>query len=225
MVSVAFFSALTTACLTGQATTQSPDCERDERLEEASNGLPNTHFVATSCGKNDGTGVVEVRVFRSGKPTQKLSTPYDSPSYTILLDTSIDIDNDGIPDLALATGAGRAGDGMHYWRYNPASYKYISAGEAPFLTRCKKLQSDTFYNLASTSGRLQSVRTKYRFENGRIAPVSAIGFASTTNSNAIRIVKLARDAKGYFSIEQDETRIPADTIDSYMDETCRRPQF
>lgn len=149
------------------------------------------HLDITSCGNINGRGHINTTVYIDGK-IQKLKSDYDSDAYSIDVNSSIDLNNDGIPDLGISNGKGRGGDGMHYWIFNPKEQSYIDAGEAPFLqisTDGKK----TLFTAVTSSGEIQSIRYNYIVSKGTLKIKSAIGFIPTDNNYVISFLKIKSD--------------------------------
>lgn len=166
----------------GVSTTSSASSQCIERttLTAVMDQKIGTKVVARACRIAIGEYRITLRVISRNKLIQTVTAEARGEAYQLSLDTSIDINLDGVPDLAIATGKGRAGDGMHYWvmAANPA--RLIDVGEAPRLTRTTTEQK-LLFALIPSGGEIQSTRVEYKFTNYALVPTRAIQFRPGTD--------------------------------------------
>jgi hypothetical protein len=150
----------------------------DDR-QEVSAILPAMHegsVTAVACANvgEDG-GSVRVDVLADGKLAKTLLTKYAPSAYVLALDTAIRFDNGTSQGLGVATGEGRDGNGMHYWKISSNGSLAVDLGDAPEL-KPDRFMHGAFSALVSTMGAYQSYRYFYRIERDRLRLVRAVGF-------------------------------------------------
>lgn len=190
-------------------------CINQESTEIEPPGLVNIRLVAKSCSVDDKTGHVTIDVMKNGDVSQTLKASFESNAYVLNVDPTFDIDLDGIPDLTVSTGKGRGGDGMHYWRFDKAVFRYVDLGEAPTLSHAKSGEKSTLFTLESSNGEFQSIRYNYKFSKNKLKIISAIGFIRKENSDDYYIVHLV--PKSQFAQWRHDRKI---TVKGLIAEKC-----
>lgn len=130
---------------------------------------------ASSCRTGEGKFDVTLELLVGGVVTQMEHAAAEGTAYEPSIDLSLDIDGDGVPDVGVVNGAGRAGDGMAYWLVKGRSRRLVRAGEAPRLS----LSTDgkrTLYALIPGSGEVQATRVEYRVNDEQLQRVRSLQF-------------------------------------------------
>lgn len=190
-------------------------CASEETARAMPKNIPVT-VMATSCGQQGGRGNIALKVYLKKKLVQTLFATFESPAYVLSLDTEIDLDGDKIFDLAVSTGKGRGGDGMHYWRYDQASNRYMDLGEAPMLTHPIGGAKNELTALVSSSGELQSIRYVYHVVGNKLTQTAALGFIPLENSDEYYVVKFRRDSRGNLIPGGERVKISAEFAEGCM---------
>lgn len=136
--------------------------------------------VAQACRISIGKYRITLRVISRNKLLQTVKVEGEGEAYHLSIDTSVDINLDGVSDLGVATGKGRAGDGMHYWVVAAKPARLLDLGEAPRLTRPTSEQK-LLFALIPSGGEIQSTRVEYEFTNSALVPTRAIQFRPGTD--------------------------------------------
>lgn len=101
------------------------------------------------------------------------------------------IDLNGGPDLAVATGKGRGGDGMHYWKMDKKNFRYIDLGEGPALMHDK---GGNFFTTISSAGKFQFIRYNYDHNASSIRVISGIGLNRYNSSGKYEVTHLNKNS-------------------------------
>lgn len=179
-------SALTTMCQ-GLATVifVLSWCITAARAEGTCNGLVTAQALlasagsvvlhALSCPIGEGGFDVTVELLTGGNVTQREHLTGEGLAYVPSIDPSLDVDGDGVRDVGIANGAGRARDGMIYWLVKGGPLRLVRVGEAPRLS----LSTDGnrfLYALVPGSGEVQATRVEYRVSDGQLRRVRSLQF-------------------------------------------------
>lgn len=130
---------------------------------------------ASSCPIGKDSFDVTVELLTGGNVTQRERLTGEGLAYVLSIDTSLDVDGDGVRDVGIANGGGRAGDGMLYWLVKGDPPRLIRVGEAPRLS----LSTDGhrfLYALVPGSGEVQATRVDYRVSDGQLRRVRSLQF-------------------------------------------------
>lgn len=128
---------------------------------------------ACPAGKDEYDVGVELLV--GGRIVQTETISADGAAYYPAINTAIDLDGDGLDDVGISNGKGRAGDGMSYWLFRSHPYRLISAGEGPTLAWSGYAQH-VLFALVPGSGDVQATRIEYKIDNEHLAMTRAIQF-------------------------------------------------
>jgi hypothetical protein len=198
------------------------ECEDQQVKEFNLRGLSDIKLLIKKCSLNDTSGNVTINVIKNNKTSQVLHSTFDSDSYVLDVNPDFIIDSSGGPDLAVATGKGRAGDGMHYWKIDKKNLQYTDLGEAPTLIHDK---DGNLFSLESSTGEFRSIRYNYNYGSSGMKIVSAIGFSQNGPPEKYEITHLKPNPK---SLEDkweslDKITVPADIAEKCMDGTGACP--
>jgi len=149
------------------------------------------HLEVNSCDINENRGTVETTA-RIGKKTQRFTFHYTASAYSINIDSSIDLDGDGIRDLGISNGEGRSGNGMSYWIFDITSKSYIYAGKSPTLQR-ESIDRRRLFSAESSSGEMQAIRYNYIIKNKKLEMTGAIGFIPNDDIYEVSLMKCSRN--------------------------------
>lgn len=130
---------------------------------------------ASSCPVGESSFHVTVELIAGGNVTQRERLTGEGLAYAPSIDQSVDVDGDGVRDVGVANGAGRAGDGTVYWLVKGDPPRLIRVGEAPRLS----LSTDGnrfLYALVPGSGEVQATRVEYRVSDGQLRRVRSLQF-------------------------------------------------
>ncbi|WP_143746437.1 hypothetical protein [Caballeronia catudaia] len=145
--------------------------------------IANGFAIVTSCATADERGGnIHVDVFVSKSKRASVNAPYADSAYSLSIDNSIDFDGGKSQGLGVSTGAGRDGDGMHYWKISKNGRLIQDLGDAPRL-RNDKFMKGYLSGLVSSGGEYQSFRYFYQVDHGRLVVKRAMGFNSTDSSS------------------------------------------
>lgn len=136
--------------------------------------------VAKACRIDIEKYRITLRVISRNKLLQTATVEARGEAYQLSLDTTVDINLDGVSDLGVTTGKGRAGDGMHYWVVAAKPARLIDTGEAPRLNRTTTGQK-LLFALIPSGGEIQSTRIEYEFTNFALVPTRSIQFRPGTD--------------------------------------------
>jgi hypothetical protein len=151
-------------------------CDSPQELSEILPAIHKGIVTAATCGDGgDDGGSIKVRILADGKLVNTLFTRYESSAYVLTLDTTLRFGESRNQGLGVATGAGRDGNGMHYWRLSKNGHSAVDLGDAPGLTSDQFMRG-TFSTLVSTTGVYQSYRYFYQVKRGRLTLTKAVGF-------------------------------------------------
>jgi hypothetical protein len=175
-----FFCVVILFAFCGQAFASK--CVRNETVSNSSLNVSVHKLVSRICYFNDNTGFVTTEIFlkKNGKK-QIIRNSFEGVAYSVSVDENIDINSDGIPDLAISNGTGRGGDGFNYWWYDSRSMLYKKIGGFGRL-QMDKMQSGLFFYLVSSSDEYYSARYNYVFQNGSLKLKSVYGFKSCSGN-------------------------------------------
>lgn len=148
----------------------------DETLTVSPENMKNVQLIEKLYHSSSKESLVRIDVLINGKKTQSLKTTVMAMGYSLTSEINFDIDLDKTPDLAINTGRGRGGEGVHYWLFQNKKQIYKDLGEFPRLEHDKFLGHNRLYSLVSSSGKFQSIRNEYLFANNSIKTISTIGF-------------------------------------------------
>lgn len=165
-----------------------------------------------SCGNIDGSGHVLTRV-EIGHNVQFLKSEYESSSYSIDVNSSIDLNNDGTPDLGVSDGKGRDSNGMHYWIFDPSTKLYSDLGEAPAIEKSQDGENTPFA-VVSSSGEIQSIRYDFEIIKNKLKVKCAIGFIPIGKDYDIALLKINED--GSYEEEKRIRGVRADQAQACM---------
>lgn len=174
------------------------DCNYRETMDSDLQVGFGLKIVAHACGKSEDHGVISIKVMKNQNVVQVMEADYESSSYALSINTTLDLDLDGVPDLAVATGKGRGGEGMHYWLYDKRQSFFIDLGEAPLLNHLKTGNSKNLFAVISGSGDMQSIRLDYELAQGKISQISALGFVPQEDSSYL-LIHLKPDSNGDYT--------------------------
>jgi hypothetical protein len=166
LVAIFFFGMI--ACA---SPAEDPGCVR----VSAAHPAVQTTVVVTSCELAKDKYEVEVDEYKNGEKLQRMKFTAEGIAYQPAIDLSLDINSDGIPDVGVTTGKGRAGDGMHYWLQLATPPGLVDVGEAPQLSTGTS-GARLLFALVPGGGDIQSTRIDYELRGGLLAPVRAYQF-------------------------------------------------
>lgn len=167
------------------------DCPDQQQISLSLPDMGNVTVRAKACSKSETTGQISIEVSTDREPESTLQTDYESSAYVLALNTSIRFDDGQSQGLGVATGRGRDGTGMHYWKIPQRGKPIVDLGEAPALQRDRFVRG-AFSTLVSSSGKYQSIRYFYEVKNDRLTPTSAVGFRMVNSrAYAARFIHLS----------------------------------
>ena len=159
--------------LSGCAVAQVGLCE-DPKTQRIEWPRPLGLFVEmTACRVGEVQFQVTIRLLSNGHLVEIKRIDAEGNAFVPFADLALDIDDDGVADLGVATGKGRSGDGMHYWLLKDRPLRLIDVGEAPMLSRSSS-KPYTLWALVPGSGEIQATRLDYAFTAGRLIQVRSI---------------------------------------------------
>jgi hypothetical protein len=166
LITISFFGMI--ACA---SPAEDPDCVS----VSATHSTVRATVVVTSCKLAKDEYDVVVDEYKNGETLQQIKFTAEGIAYLPTIDFSLDINADGIPDVGVATGKGRAGDGMHYWLQLATPLRLVDVGEAPQLST-GTTAARILFALVPGGGEIQSTRVDYELRDGLLAPVRAYQF-------------------------------------------------
>jgi hypothetical protein len=150
-------------------------CESPQTASLTLDSTNSVVLLGRSCPSADDKHYVSLELLVEGEVVQKEHMNAEGFAYVISIDHSVDIDNDGIRDIGIANGAGRAGDGMTYWLLKHRPFRLLSAGEASRLSLSTDGKS-VLYSLVTGSGDIQATRLEYQIMEGQLRQNRALQF-------------------------------------------------
>jgi len=182
-------------------------------LKAANNA--NTIINVESCEKKDDTNNEEGQfirvVFLNGDDKYSYNFEYNYDFYVFEYKNDVDLNNDGINDLAISNGLGPKGDGMNYFVYDVGRKKYTPVGDAPALYRSKFDDRD-IVAIQSGSGDALATRYTYGISNGILSIVSAIRFIPVAN-NGYKVEFSEKGKYGVFETVKELEDVQADLVE------------
>jgi len=148
--------------------------------------LLNAKINVHACSGDAGSGELSVKISIDAK-NQEFLFPYDAPAYSLAIDTSMDLNNDGILDLGVSSGGGRGGEGMWYWAFDKSNGVFAYLGEAPALSIDTSKGKRIFATL-SGSGDVQAVRYNYSVKDLKLVISDAAAFVPSDSSYRVVIM-------------------------------------
>lgn len=140
----------------------------------------------------------------NGRVLQVMEADAEGESLAPFADAALDIDEDGIDDLGVATGKGRSGGGMHYWLMRESTLQLIDIGDAPMLSRSLS-KPRTLWALVPGSGEIQATRVDYALIAGVLMQVRAIQLSPLPDGAYLASI-LKRSETGSAVLEKDAVR-------------------
>jgi hypothetical protein len=141
-------------------------------------------------------GVVDsVTVTRDGRAVQSLRAPQNlvPPETGIERISRIDLDFDGHADLALLTELAMASSRSAYWRLDPATGRFTSAGEFETLHPDSATGEHVSFNRGGHAGRLWTA-SRWRWQDGALHEVRRE--EQEWSDDAARYVRIVRERRG-----------------------------
>jgi hypothetical protein len=167
----------------------------DAQIERIALQNPSGAVVqAVACSTSETTGTVAITFSVNGNRVAVVHTTYESNAYVPSIDNSIRFGKKNEQGFGVATGKGRDGSDMHYWKIADNSTQLIDLGETPALTRDRH-SKESYSGLVTSSGEHQSVRYVYEIRNDTLIAVKAVGF-SMPNPNYFTITIMRFDKDG-----------------------------
>jgi len=184
-----FASVLLSFIATAQATPVSSGCVSTESQSTTIKISPflNAEIKVTSCNRDAQSGDVNVNIAMDDKK-QEFVLPYEASAYSLQIDTSMDLNNDGIPDVEVSNGGGRGGEGTWYWAFDKSNGVFAYLGEAPAL-RIDSSNSKKIFATVSGSGDVQAVRYNYVVRDLKLVISDAAAFTPTGNSYRVSVME------------------------------------
>ncbi|WP_233866503.1 hypothetical protein [Paraburkholderia adhaesiva] len=150
-----------------------------------------------TCGKDQDRGIVYLNIVINGAAAKTANFEYASQAYSLSIQT--DISFNGNQGIGVSTGAGRNGDGMHYWMLTKPQGDLIDLGDAPALQQSPFADNSYSALMSSTDPRYQSIRYFYTLKDEKITPTTAVGFNSDGINYVVTIMSV--DADGQFKVK------------------------
>lgn len=184
-----FASILLSLLTPSQATAISGSCISTESQSATIKISAHLHaeISVSSCRRDALSGDVSVNIAIDDKK-QEFVLPYEASAYSLQMDTSMDLNNDGIPDLGLSNGGGRGGEGTWYWAFDKSNGVFAYLGEAPAL-RIDSSNSKKIFATVSGSGDVQAVRYNYVVRDLKLVISDAAAFTPTRNSYRVSVME------------------------------------
>lgn len=161
------------------------ECINEQDADATLPAIHGGHVWTKACSDEDENGgniYVEISINDNKKAQATLR--YDEQGYSLSLDTAISFGRSRMQGVGVATGAGRDGNGMHYWVIDNSA-KITDLGDAPLLKRDRFLEDSYSALVTSTGSPYQSILYFYKIKGGKILPTQAVGFqAGAQGSNA-----------------------------------------
>jgi hypothetical protein len=167
---------------TTDAATSNRLCDQPVTTTAVLNAAGTVAIRSGSCPAGGDKFHVVLELVVDGKVAQTEQLSAEGIAYTVSIDSSLDIDGDGVQDVGVANGAGRGGDGMVYWVLKRDPFRLMRAGEAPRLS----LSTDggrTLYALVPGSGDVQATRSEYQVREGQLRRTRALQFVPIDDAN------------------------------------------
>lgn len=121
---------------------------------------------ASVCAGADDDFALRVRLFEQSRLLQ--TQQFVVPGHSVLaLDAALDINGDGIADVGIANGMGRAGDGMYYFVVDARRKRLLLAGDVPRL-RWSRDDKPVLFALQPGSGAWFASRQEYDWQDSRL---------------------------------------------------------
>ncbi|MCA9233043.1 MAG: hypothetical protein KDA57_20520 [Planctomycetales bacterium] len=177
-----FAMAATLCVLEGCTLASAQSCAEFKREMFALQRPSAAAIEVTNCRRARNEYVVSVRLISDAGSTEAQQISAEGEALVLFVDTSLDINNDGVPDLGIATGKGRSGDGMHYWLLGKNLLSLIDVGEAPMLKR-SLVGRRPLWALVPGSGEVQATRIEYDLSLGALLQTKAIQFIPQLDSS------------------------------------------
>lgn len=171
------------------------DCIKGETLKNQSKNLDVIRFNARVCYLDENAGYVSTEIILRGNKRQVVRNNFQGAGYEFNIDENLDLNGDGIPDLAISNGMGRGGDGFNYWWYDKLSKTYKKLGEFSHL-QTDKTHNGIFFYITSSSDQYYSMRYNYAFQNGNLELRSVYGFKSCNGDVACTELVVVRGTMG-----------------------------
>lgn len=165
------FAALAMGTSIGAAT-----CEDPQSLQASIGAGESLVLRAASCAAGPDRHRVTLELLAGRDLVHRESFYAGGLAFSLAATTSLDIDGDGIPDVGVANGAGRAGDGMMYWLLKRRPYRLLPVGEAPLLALTADGRSVP-YALIPGSDDVIATRMEYAVTQGKLHPTRSLMFA------------------------------------------------
>ncbi|MBN3725211.1 hypothetical protein [Burkholderia sp. Ac-20379] len=156
------------------------------------------HLMSCADGSGDGGKLfLSISMRNQKKINRQLN--YEGSGFVPTIDTEIAFGSRDFQGIGIGTGAGRDGDGMHYFVIK--NDDLIDLGEVPQLQ--KNSFDDGMYSALTTSSgdKYQSVRYFYKVLNGKLSAVKAVGF-DASRGNYVYFINI--DSSGRESVLKEQ---------------------
>jgi hypothetical protein len=172
------------------------DCANGQSVNSNLYLSKDINISARSCGDDEDGGVVYMTITIDGSSKKTADFKYTSQAYVLSLRT--DIYFEGNQGIGVSTGAGRDGDGMHYWMLAEPGYDLVDLGDAPNI-QVDQFSGNSYSALVSSDGsKYQSIRYFYSVVNNKIVPEKAIGF--NFDGGGYNVTLMSVNANGDFDV-------------------------
>jgi len=157
------------------STKASASCKDPQLASIELDSTPSMTLEGVACSLDNDKYLVTLTVLHSGRIVEGKTMGAEGNSYVLSIDNSVDIDGDGILDISVSNGMGRAGDGMTYWLVKSSPPYLTGVGDAPKLAPAGGSQK-TIYALIPGGGDILATRIEYQIMNGRLRQTRALQF-------------------------------------------------
>lgn len=213
------FIALTTLLISSKsiAAAQTNSCSQELNLKIPAHENSGIEIDAKLCSNNSGTGLVTIDTVIGGKKNQRLEIPYSSSISVLNMENKIDLNKDGVYDLALSTGGGKSGEGYFYWIRDNRNH-YHPIGDYPTLFTCKG-ESRILYSITPGSGEKTSTWTYYEETNRNINPILLIetSVSDDGQNELIALIPTMSGATLRLNLAESPTN---SSINDYLESVC-----
>lgn len=153
--------------------------------------------AVTLHGQDSAVDSIVVSV--DGRPVQTLKPGENSLPTEMDVErlSTIDLDFDGYADLAFLAYSAMVNSRSEYWRFDPRTRRFVSAGEWETLTPDFAAREHATFNRGGHGGRLWTA-ARLRWANGRLVTVRE---EEQTSLDAERYVHIVRHPRGAEMVE------------------------
>ncbi|WP_322057448.1 hypothetical protein [Paraburkholderia sp. J63] len=166
------------------------ECINEQIADAVLPAVRGGHVWAKACSDQDENGGnIYITISTNNDKKNQETLRYDQEGYSLSLDTDIYFGNPQMQGIGVATGAGRDGNGTHYWAIDNSS-EVIDLGDAPSLKRDPFVKNSYSALVTSSGAPYQSILYFYTIKDGKLIPAQAVGFQTGVQGNIASLLTI-----------------------------------